>query len=1284
MNNLKMKNYRAMLLMTMIVFLLLSLIFAFTSPAFAEKATANAYEAKIYSNAKISDDFADDSIIVIMDKNSSEVNKSHNLSVARNTQTKITDLTHIDGSVDRKKYFNKDEFHQILKIELSEHSKENVLQEIHKYENMEGVLWVGPNYYDEPMELPIASNGTRYPELWGLLDSGIQAQQAWSMTNGSKDVRVGVIDTGVANHSDLNENLVTGWDFYNNNAITNDDTSSHGTHVAGTIGASGNLLNGVVGVSPKVSIVPLQVADTNNQWPLDAVTRAITWAINNDIDIINYSGGGATDNEARRVAIGNYSGLFVCAAGNTSYYGNNNDTSRHYPSDYSRGQDFSGRVISVGNIDVNGNRYTSSHYGTKSVSIYAPGTNILSTVPLSYNSTGYATKTGTSMAAPHVSGAAALLLSYNPNLSAEQLKTIMLESADTITIDKGKVKKLNLFKAMKNLSQGDYDLLQTTDLDNDEIQIDGLKKNYQGKLEIPEYINGRKVTEIKGEAFQGQKGITEVILPSTLTSIGNAAFMNCWQLESISFGANPSLKYINGYAFQQCIRLKSVTIPSSVTNVSYGIMAFAEQATIYTNATSIPTNWDHYWNKAGWISIERPVVWGCTLSSDKSYVVSFTKNINSITKSNAINGISAPSRCGYSFCGWYDNINYTGTPIAAENLASAPNGKTYYAKWVKNNTITFDHDNDYGIKEQIVLDNESKVIKPESPSNKSGYVFKYWALSTNLNQEYNWNNIIAEDTVIKAVWQAIGSNKVVTFDLNGGEASFSPQQIVSNGATVSRPATPKKVGYTFSHWVLSGQSTSYNFSTPVTSNITLVAVWAPTTTYTVKFDTNGGYESYPSVKVNSWDYVKKPDIDPVQDGCIFKYWALSSNLTQEYNWNTAVSNDITLMAVWEDLHCYVSFDGVDLNTFPLFSLALLKGDNVQDFFDFNEIQNPTKEGYTFRFWALSTNKTSAYNLSATVTQSIRLEAIWDINKYTVTFNTNGGSGSYPSKTIEYGSKVSKPSDPTRSGYIFKHWALSGQTTAYDFNTPVTSNISLVAIWEEEPKCVAEGTLITLADGSQKAVEQLTGDEMLLVWNFNTGNFDAAPILFIDKDPYVTNTVINLTFSDGTSIKVISEHAFWNYNLNSYVYLDENAAQYIGHWFNKQAVNDDGNMVTVKVQLTDVLIQEEQTATYSPITYGYMCYYVNGMLSMPGGIEGLFNIFEVDSETMKYNAIAMESDIAAYGLYAYEEFAELVPVTEEMFNAVQGQYLKIAIGKGLITIEDIEELVDRYSIFFEQS
>ena len=142
-------------------------------------------------------------------------------------------------------------------------------------------------------------------------------------------------------------------------------------------------------------------------------------------------------------------------------------------------------------------------------------------------------------------------------------------------------------------------------------------------------------------------------------------------------------------------------------------------------------------------------------------------------------------------------------------------------------------------------------------------------------------------------------------------------------------------------------------------------------------------------------------------------------------------------------------------------------------------------------------------------------------------------------------------------------------------------------------------------------------------------------------------------------------------------MDEYAADYIGHDFLKQGENG-----MTAVTLVDVEVSTEVTVAYSPVTYGHLCYFVNGMLSMPGGVDGLFNIFEVDPDTMMYDAEAMAADIEQYGLYTYEELNALVPVSEVMFDAVNGQYLKVAVGKGIITIEQIGELVERYADLFE--
>ena len=223
------------------------------------------------------------------------------------------------------------------------------------------------------------------------------------------------------------------------------------------------------------------------------------------------------------------------------------------------------------------------------------------------------------------------------------------------------------------------------------------------------------------------------------------------------------------------------------------------------------------------------------------------------------------------------------------------------------------------------------------------------------------------------------------------------------------------------------------------------------------------------------------------------------------------------------------------------------------------------------------------------------------------------------------------------------------------------------------KCVAEGTLVTLADGTKVAVEELTGEEELLVWDMEKGAYSTSPILFIDHEEAALNEIIELTFSDGTQVKVIDEHGFFNVETQKYVYLRADAYKYIGQTFNKGSEN---------VTLVDVNIYDEYVATYSPVTKNTLCLYVNGMLSMPGATEGFANIFTV--ENMKIKAPLKDLDVALYGLYTYEDFcSDVVEVPQEAFEAVNGQYLKISMAKGLITKDEIKALVNRYGVFFAQ-
>lgn len=537
---------------------------------------------------------------------------------------------------------------------------------------------------------------------------------------------------------------------------------------------------------------------------------------------------------------------------------------------------------------------------------------------------------------------------------------------------------------------------------------------------------------------------------------------------------------------------------------------------------------------------------------------------------------------------------------------------------------------------------------------KTGYNFVGWYLDLNdsitkiTDEKGNVNNWeVPYDCTLIAQWEP--KKYEITFDFCGGDGKIS-NVIVTYGEYLPSVQAPTRTGYIFAGYYefSEGKGIQYYSSNMISSqlwdlteNKTLYAKWIAIT-YEVTLVKNGGSGGTDSFKVTYDSALPTNLVAPKRMGYFFEgYYSenngngtcyINSQMKCEQDWN--FTKNITLYAYWKirtrSFNCYYLYtDGNGYSSLNSNHYTLQGGNSIT-------LSALTFEGYNFVRWELVGSEGS------------------------LGLNPNTGRKT----TVDMGSALQL-------------------TINFDVLKVVDQHTYIgVYAYYEKDNCVAEGTMITLADGSQKAVEELTGNEMLLVWNMMTGKFDVAPILFIDKDVRTTYEVINLYFSDGTSVKVISEHAFWDFDLNEYVFLRNDAVKYIGHWFNKQILDSDGNMTWTKVQLTNVEVKKEITTAYSPVTYGHLCYYVNGMLSMPGATEGLINIFEVDSETMIISEEAMKADIEKYGLYTYEEFAEIMPIPDEIFNAFNGQYLKISIGKGLISINELKELINKYSEFFQ--
>ena len=351
---------------------------------------------------------------------------------------------------------------------------------------------------------------------------------------------------------------------------------------------------------------------------------------------------------------------------------------------------------------------------------------------------------------------------------------------------------------------------------------------------------------------------------------------------------------------------------------------------------------------------------------------------------------------GHTFKGWYDNENLTGSPVTAIGGAETGN-KEYWAKWEINQyTITFDTNGGSEIA-PITQDYGTEITAPDNPTRK-GYTFKGW------DKEIP-KTMPAENMTVKAQWEI--NQYTITFDTNGGSEIAPITQ--DYGTEITAPDNPTRKGYTFKGWDKEIPETM------PAENITVKAQWG-INQYTITFDTNGGSEIAPITQ----DYGTKITVpaDPTRKGYTFKGW--DKEIPE-----TMPAENITVKAQWEINQYTIAFDtngGSEIT--PI----------TQDYgTEITAPNNPTRKGYTFKGWDKEIPKTMP-------AENITVKAQWEINQYTITFDTNGGSEIAPI-TQDYGTEITAPDNPTRKGYTFKGW---------DKEIPETmpaENITVKAQWE---------------------------------------------------------------------------------------------------------------------------------------------------------------------------------------------------------------------------------------------
>ena len=369
---------------------------------------------------------------------------------------------------------------------------------------------------------------------------------------------------------------------------------------------------------------------------------------------------------------------------------------------------------------------------------------------------------------------------------------------------------------------------------------------------------------------------------------------------------------------------------------------------------------------------------------------------------------------GYTFKGWYDNENLTGSPVTAISNTETGN-KEYWAKWEINQyTITVKPENG---KADITItqDYGTPITSPADPI-REGYTFIGW------DREIP-KTVPAENITVTAQWEI--NQYTIAFDTAGGSEIAPITQ--DYGTNITAPANPTRKGYTFKGWDKEIPETM------PAENITVKAQWE-INRYTITFDTAGGSEIAPITQ----DYgtnITAP-ANPTRKGYTFKGW--DKEIPE-----TMPAENITVKAQWEINRYTITFDTAGGS--EIAPITQDYGTNI------TAPANPTRKGYTFKGWDKEIPETMP-------AENITVKAQWEINQYTIAFDTNGGS-EIATITQDYGTEITAPDNPTREGYTFIGW---------DRDIPVTmpaENITLKARWKDSEKPTGE---IKINENSWKA------------------------------------------------------------------------------------------------------------------------------------------------------------------------------------------------------------------------
>ncbi len=612
---------------------------------------------------------------------------------------------------------------------------------------------------------------------------------------------------------------------------------------------------------------------------------------------------------------------------------------------------------------------------------------------------------------------------------------------------------------------------------------------------LTEIIIPGSVTTFANFAFDGCEYLKNITIPGSVGVIPSDSFLHCYRLENINVDPSNSVySSVNGVLFDKEVKalliypmgskrisytipdsvvgisneafsieapfgsspaLKSVTIPGSVGAIGYENFGESLKRAVFKgDAPTIAYGvFDdaapdfkilYPKGRSGW----KTPSWNDYPAYPYDFLVTYDSEGGSFIpcepadSGSAISAPVNPVRTGYTFGGWRDGSgelwDFTNDKVASD--------VALHANWIPNTyTVSFKANGGTGtMGPESFTYGETKALAANAFT-RMGYTFAGWATSETGDVAYRNQASVSNLTAVNggsitlyAKWTSIANTCIVTFNSQGGSTVASVA--IPKYSKIAKPANPTRAGYTFGGWYKEAKCKhAWNFSIyKVNGNTTLYAKWT-IIKYTVQFDSEGG--SHVSSKKANYNTTISQPKKPKKTGYTFVAWYKEAGLKNLWNFTAdKVTANITLFAKWNINSYSVSFNSKGGS-----SVSGIKA-------DYNSLitapKPPVKTGYTFAGWYRESKCKHAWYFSINrVKGNTTLYAKWTINKYTVHFDSQGGSA-VPDKIVNYNTKIVVPKAPVLAGYTFAGWYVEkGCLTKWNFaKDTVTSNTTLYAKW----------------------------------------------------------------------------------------------------------------------------------------------------------------------------------------------------------------------------------------------